>query len=340
MTRSATRSSRGPEPGRAAQPVPHRGRAHPCAVVQLRERLAPRGPHRDAGRPAIRRRSRGVHVHPRRSQPGRAAQPVPHRGWSHPCAVVQLRERLAPRGPHRDARGPAAVGDPVAYTFIHEDRNLAEQHNLFRTGDGHIHALWFNFESGWHHEDRTAMLGAPASVGDPVAYTFTQKVATSPSSTTCSAPGTVTSTRYGSTSRAAGTTRTGACKHTPNARRADADAASPVTKCDAVPHRKVSTWVPGASAPAAIAVMPTSESILRSVPAPHAVLALALASVIVVAIPGTERAVRDRQIAVPRASCRVAERVREMSSALFHSSPLSHSAWDLLSRTRSSCSPS
>ncbi len=41
-------------------------------------------------------------------------------------------------------------------------RNLAEQHNLFRTGDGHIHALWFNFESGWHHEDRTAMLGAPA----------------------------------------------------------------------------------------------------------------------------------------------------------------------------------
>ena len=40
-------------------------------------------------------------------------------------------------------------------------RNLAEQHNLFRTGDGHIHALWFNFETGWHHEDRTAMLAAP-----------------------------------------------------------------------------------------------------------------------------------------------------------------------------------
>ena len=70
---------------------------------------------------------------------------------------------------------PPAVSDPVAYTFTHEGRNLAEQHNLFRTADGHIHALWFSFESGWHHEDRTAMLGAPASVGDPVAYTFTHE---------------------------------------------------------------------------------------------------------------------------------------------------------------------
>ena len=70
---------------------------------------------------------------------------------------------------------PPAVSDPVAYTFTHEGRNLAEQHNLFRTGDGHIHAMWFDFESGWHHEDRTAMLGAPASVGDSVAYTFTHE---------------------------------------------------------------------------------------------------------------------------------------------------------------------
>jgi hypothetical protein len=50
---------------------------------------------------------------------------------------------------------PASVGDPAAYAFTHEGRNLAEQHNLFRTGDGHIHALWFNFETGWHHEDRS-----------------------------------------------------------------------------------------------------------------------------------------------------------------------------------------
>ena len=47
------------------------------------------------------------------------------------------------------------MGDPVAYSFVHEGRNLAEQHNLFRTADGHIHALWFSFESGWHHEDRS-----------------------------------------------------------------------------------------------------------------------------------------------------------------------------------------
>ena len=62
--------------------------------------------------------------------------------------------------------------DPTAYAFTHEGRNLAEQHNLFRTGDGHIHALWFNFETGWHHEDRTAMLGAPPAVGDPSPYAF------------------------------------------------------------------------------------------------------------------------------------------------------------------------
>src|SRR4051812_49963970 len=66
-------------------------------------------------------------------------------GWHHEDRTAML-------------RAPAAVGDPVAYTFTHERRNLAEQHNLFRTADGHIHALWFNFESGWHHEDRTAML--------------------------------------------------------------------------------------------------------------------------------------------------------------------------------------
>ena len=50
---------------------------------------------------------------------------------------------------------------------------MAEQHNLFRTSDGHIHALWFNFATGWHHEDRTAMIpGVPPVVSDPVPYTF------------------------------------------------------------------------------------------------------------------------------------------------------------------------
>jgi len=51
-----------------------------------------------------------------------------------------------------------AVADPAPYTFVAESRGVAEQHNLFRTGDGHIHALWFDFTTGWHHEDRTTMI--------------------------------------------------------------------------------------------------------------------------------------------------------------------------------------
>ena len=66
---------------------------------------------------------------------------------------------------------PAAVGDPVGYAFI--DGASVEQHNLFRSADGHIHALWFNFAQGWHHEDRTALVaGVPAAVGDPFGYAF------------------------------------------------------------------------------------------------------------------------------------------------------------------------
>ena len=77
------------------------------------------------------------------------------RATAHPRPLVQLRQRLAPRGPHRHDPGhPAAVGDPFGYPFVDETTGLTEQHNLFRTFDGHIHALWFNFTSGWHHEDR------------------------------------------------------------------------------------------------------------------------------------------------------------------------------------------
>jgi hypothetical protein len=65
---------------------------------------------------------------------------------------------------------PAAAGDPVGYSFVAP--GVTEQHNLFRTGDGHLHALWFNFATGWHHEDRTTMTGAPAAAGDPVGYSF------------------------------------------------------------------------------------------------------------------------------------------------------------------------
>jgi hypothetical protein len=68
---------------------------------------------------------------------------------------------------------PPAVGEPFGYAFINETTGLVEQHNLFRSADGHIHALWFNFTEGWHHEDRTTLLpGVPPAVGEPFGYAF------------------------------------------------------------------------------------------------------------------------------------------------------------------------
>ncbi len=68
---------------------------------------------------------------------------------------------------------PRAVGDPFGYAFVNNATGLVEQHNLFRSGDGHVHALWFNFSEGWHHEDRSTILpGVPAAVGEPFGYAF------------------------------------------------------------------------------------------------------------------------------------------------------------------------
>ena len=70
---------------------------------------------------------------------------------------------------------PPAVGDPFGYAFVNSASGLAEQHNLFRAADGHIHALWFNFASGWHHEDRsTIVAGTPNAVGQPFGYAFNE----------------------------------------------------------------------------------------------------------------------------------------------------------------------
>ena len=64
-----------------------------------------------------------------------------------------------------------AMPAPNAYTFIDERSGLTEQHHLYRTSEGHIHALWFNFAGGWHNEDRSAaMPGVPPSVGQPFGY--------------------------------------------------------------------------------------------------------------------------------------------------------------------------
>ena len=87
------------------------------------------------------------------------------------CAVCQrvIRQKLTPFLP----QVPLAVADPAPYAFVAESKGVVEQHNLFRTSDGHIHALWFNFATGWHHEDRTAMIpGVPPAVSDPVPYAF------------------------------------------------------------------------------------------------------------------------------------------------------------------------
>ena len=83
--------------------------------------------------------------------------------------MVQLRRGVAPRGSQHVAAGlPPAIGNPFGYAFINETTGLVEQHNLFRSADGHIHALWFNFAEGWHHEDRTTLLpGVPPAIGDP-----------------------------------------------------------------------------------------------------------------------------------------------------------------------------
>ena len=71
------------------------------------------------------------------------------------------------------AQTPPTVDDPFGYAFINEKTGLTEQHNLFRSADGHIHALWFNFAKGWHHEDRTTLLqGVPPAIGDPFGYAF------------------------------------------------------------------------------------------------------------------------------------------------------------------------
>src|SRR5262249_51918318 len=66
-----------------------------------------------------------------------------------------------------------AVADPFGYAFVNERTGLTEQHNLFRSSDGHIRARWFNFAEGWHPEDRTTFFpGVPPAVGEPFGYAF------------------------------------------------------------------------------------------------------------------------------------------------------------------------
>src|SRR5207237_7166856 len=64
---------------------------------------------------------------------------------------------------------PATIRDHSGYNCINNATVFVQQLNLFRSADGHIHALWFNFATGWHHEDRTVLVpGVIGRVGGSV----------------------------------------------------------------------------------------------------------------------------------------------------------------------------
>jgi hypothetical protein len=65
------------------------------------------------------------------------------------------------------AAAPAAVGDPSGYMFDAQ----GSQHVVYRSGDGHIHELYW-LDAAWHTDDITASAAAPAAVGDPSGYMF------------------------------------------------------------------------------------------------------------------------------------------------------------------------
>jgi len=65
---------------------------------------------------------------------------------------------------------PAAAGDPAGYVF--DAQGTQTQHVMYRSGNGHVHELWWDATNGWGGGDLTAVTGAPAAAGDPAAYVF------------------------------------------------------------------------------------------------------------------------------------------------------------------------
>jgi hypothetical protein len=69
---------------------------------------------------------------------------------------------------------PLAAVEPVprGYGFDSQiAQPVATQHVDYVSPDGHIHELWWD-TSGWHHNDLTATIGAPSTIGGPAAYMF------------------------------------------------------------------------------------------------------------------------------------------------------------------------
>jgi hypothetical protein len=63
---------------------------------------------------------------------------------------------------------PAAAGDPAGYVFEAQ----GTQHVMYRSGNGHVHELWWDATNGWGSGDLTAVTGAPTAAGDPAGYVF------------------------------------------------------------------------------------------------------------------------------------------------------------------------
>jgi hypothetical protein len=46
------------------------------------------------------------------------------------------------------------------------------QHVMYRSGNGHVHEMWWDATNGWGSGDLTAVTGAPTAAGDPAGYVF------------------------------------------------------------------------------------------------------------------------------------------------------------------------
>ncbi len=63
---------------------------------------------------------------------------------------------------------PFATLDPHGYTWDADET----QHIVYRSQDGHIQELWFDQDSGWHHNNLTSATGAPPARSAPIGYTW------------------------------------------------------------------------------------------------------------------------------------------------------------------------
>ena len=65
---------------------------------------------------------------------------------------------------------PTAAGDPAGYVF--DAQGTQTQHVMYRSGNGHVHEMWWDATNGWGSGDLTAVTGAPTAAGDPAGYVF------------------------------------------------------------------------------------------------------------------------------------------------------------------------